>query len=646
MRPLRLVLALSLPCAAAAQDVPDEFSYFRSEAKVVTASRRPTPASTAPSTVYVVTSEDIRASGAQTLPDALRAVPGVDVMNDRTSHADVSIRGMNTVLNNRTLVLLDGKTVLNGFVDYVNWEAIPVTLEEVDRIEIVEGPASALYGSNAVHGVINIITKTPDRLSGGVVSYTAGERSTHVGQAVVGDRRGAHAWKVGTGWRSTNKFGDASAEASAVAKLHALYSYEFAEEKRISVSGGLSDHDVNISNGPSFDYGKSGFTRLDGRFGATTARLFWNFERTEFRENPTIPLHFRQDTYDATLERVLDLPAENYLTAGLNYRRNTATSDIFAPGRRDQALYALYAEDSWNASEHWTFVGSARADHHPFTDWQFSPRGSAIYSPSEAHSFRLSAASAYRNPTLLENYFDLSGTAPLTTVPGFTQTRFTILPNQGLDPERIQFYEAAHRGSFERLRTGVTAFYYRITNLVGSINMVDASAPPTLTQTVALTNAGETKAAGGELSVEYLASEWLTPYANYSYQSLIDQRLPQTTAHSSPRHKVNFGARVKRRLWSASADAHWVDATWWSDGSSTSNPVYAKVPAYFMLNVAATRRLTGRLDGLELTVAGYNVVDDHYELLPRQSATAPGRNGGPIKSRWSASAAWRFGLSR
>ena len=644
-----LLCAVLGAASAAAQETepnPDEFAFFRNEERVVTASRRPAAMPAAPATVYVVTSEQIRASGAQTLWDALRSVPGVDVMNDRTSHADIAIRGMNKVLNNRTLVLLDGKTVLNGFYDYTNWETIPVTLEEIDRIEVVEGPASALYGSNAMQGVINIITKTPDQLRGGVASVTAGERDTFVGQAVAGGRRGAHAYKVGAGWRSTDRFGNAHQEASAVAKAHALWSWDFADDSQWSVSGGVSNHDVNLSNGPSNDDGNTGFLRTDLRVGQTAARFFWNAGAGQFRDNPTIPFHLRYDTYDASLERSFDLPRDNALTAGASYRRNTAESDVFAPGKRDQALYALYFEDSWAASERWTFVGSARADRHPFTKWQFAPRASAIFTPNERHSLRATAASAYRNPTLLENYFDLSASIPVTNPPGFTSADVRVLPNTGLEAESIQFLEVAHRGSFDRLKTGVTGFYYRITKLARGLTTIDATAAPVLKETVMVTNGGETKALGAELSVEYQALAWLAPYANYSYQSLVDQDRQQTTARSAPMHKVNFGARAKGARWTAAAEASWVDATWWSDGTSSLNPVYARVPAYFVLNLAATRRLTGRYEGFEVTVAGSNIADRHYELLPRQSATAAGQNGGPIDQRWSGTLAYRFGGKR
>ena len=148
----------------------DLFEFFREEAQVITASRCPQPLSRTPATVYVVSGEELMTSGAQTLWDALRRVPGVDVINIRSLYGTVSIRGLGKPLNNRTLVLIDGRTLLDGYVDSPHWETAPTLLEEVDRIEVVEGPISALYGANAINGVINIITKKPEQLQGGQVS--------------------------------------------------------------------------------------------------------------------------------------------------------------------------------------------------------------------------------------------------------------------------------------------------------------------------------------------------------------------------------------------------------------------------------------------------------------------------------------------
>ncbi len=131
------------------------------EETVVTASRRAQTTLEAPNATTVITADDIRLSGATTIVDLLRRVPGAEVMAMGVGSTNVSFRGFNQRLANKVLVLLDGRTEYQDFLGLTIWPAIPVGLEEIERIEVIRGPGSALYGANAMLGVINIITKQP-----------------------------------------------------------------------------------------------------------------------------------------------------------------------------------------------------------------------------------------------------------------------------------------------------------------------------------------------------------------------------------------------------------------------------------------------------------------------------------------------------
>ncbi len=518
-----------------------------------------------------------------------------------------------------------------------------MTLEEIDRIEVVEGPSSALYGANAVNGVINIITKTPEQLKGGVVSYTGGERNTQMGTALIGDVKGAQAYKLDLGWRSTGKFADAAQQAEHVGKAHGSWSLDLPDGAKWSVSGGADQHSVDISNGPSFDVGDTGFLRTDLKRGGSSARFFWNWGHSSFRDYPVIPVDESYNTYDLTLEQNLELPFDNNLTAGGSWRRDTASSDIITPGVQVQDLWAAYVEDSWVPSERWTVVASGRADHHPLAGWSLSPRGSAIYAVSPEQTFRLTGSSAFRDPTIYDDYVSLFEDFPVNAPP-FTTLRVNFVSNPNLRPEKIQFFEAAYRGAYDRVKTSATGFVYRLTDIIAALPPTETLTPPVAVVTDALANSGETKAVGGELAVEFLMTPEISSFANYSYQSLIDQLPSQTTAHSAPKHKVNVGLKYKKRGWTFNVTGDWVDATYWSDGTSASNPVYDRVSAYLMLNVYAGYRFSGRWTGLELGVSGFNIADRHYETLPPQNSGAPGQEGVLIRSRWSGTLSYRFGL--
>lgn len=144
-----LVYVLSLTPSQATE--PDAFDFFREEARVITAARQPHARHEAPATVHVVSRRQLDAFGSYALWDALRAVPGVDVASARTAHPAVSLRGLNKLTNSRTLILVDGRRVLDAHTESADWEALPIPTDEIERIEIVEGPAATLEAGAAWH---------------------------------------------------------------------------------------------------------------------------------------------------------------------------------------------------------------------------------------------------------------------------------------------------------------------------------------------------------------------------------------------------------------------------------------------------------------------------------------------------------------
>jgi iron complex outermembrane receptor protein len=139
----------------------EELELIKEEETVSIASRYEQPISQAASNVYVITDEDIRQSGAPDLPTVLRRIPGMEVMQVTGADFNVSVRGDNQLIANKLLVMVDGRSIYVDTQGQVYWKAIPVTLPEIKRIEVLRGPASVLYGFNAFDGIINIITKSP-----------------------------------------------------------------------------------------------------------------------------------------------------------------------------------------------------------------------------------------------------------------------------------------------------------------------------------------------------------------------------------------------------------------------------------------------------------------------------------------------------
>jgi outer membrane receptor for ferrienterochelin and colicin len=326
------------------------------------------------------------------------------------------------------------------------------------------------------------------------------------------------------------------------------------------------------------------------------------------------------------------------------------TSSIFEPGLKIQDLWSLFLEDAWKPLDRWEFTYSGRLDRHPLTPLSFSQHGSAVFAASGAQTIRLSAGTSFRDPTLLENYFQFAqaipnpGAAPLTNPP-FTAIQAQIIGNHHLDPEKMFQVELAHDARFGAVQTTASIYYYKITDLINQTSpaLVSAVAPTVVTQSTYF-NHGGTRALGFQFGAETKPNSWLDVFANYSYQQLKDDDPSiQTDAQSAPRHKVNAGFSTKRRGLTTSLWSDWVGATYWNQSEPGTPTVYGKVPDYFLLNGRIGYAFSGRWDGWEIALSGFDMLDHaHYEIMPAASSVLPGQYGEIVRSRWTGTASYRF----
>jgi iron complex outermembrane receptor protein len=186
---LAVFLAL-LPASAAPQGGPGDLTALSLESlldmEVTSVARREQKLSQSASAVYVITQEDIRRSGATNIPDLLRMASGVQVAQIDSNKWSVSIRGFNGRFSRRLLVMIDGRSVYHPAFAGVYWEANEVLLEDVDRIEVIRGPGATMWGSNAVNGVINVITKHSGQTQGGLLTSGGGNQEGGFGAARFG----------------------------------------------------------------------------------------------------------------------------------------------------------------------------------------------------------------------------------------------------------------------------------------------------------------------------------------------------------------------------------------------------------------------------------------------------------------------------
>jgi iron complex outermembrane recepter protein len=218
--------------------------------EITSASRKEQRATDVAAAVFVITSEDIRRSGMTTIPDMLRMVPGVDVAQVNSNKWAVTIRGFNAVYANKLLVLVDGRTIYSPIFAGVLWDSVDVMLDDVEHIEVVRGPGAAIWGANAVNGVINIVTKSAAETQGGLVRVEGGGAGEQ-GAARYGGTLGAGSYRLFSQW---------SGRAESV-----------------TVDGApAGDPSRNVTTGFRADWpaGPSAFT-LEGDFSAGQSHALW-----------------------------------------------------------------------------------------------------------------------------------------------------------------------------------------------------------------------------------------------------------------------------------------------------------------------------------------------------------------------------------
>jgi iron complex outermembrane receptor protein len=373
------LLGLVHPAPSQAQSVDyTGFEQLFGEPVTTSATGKPQRISDVPANMEIITADDIRRSGADNIPDILQFVAGIDVRRYGFAAADVGIRGYNETSNPRLLVLLNGQQVYLDDLGRTQWYTLPVQLEEIRQIEIVKGPNTALFGFNAVSGVINIITFDPSRdtlntatLRGGTQGYIS---LSALGTAKIGDGGGLRLGADGFQAQEYKAIDVAPGDLryrSAPQRGAVSFDLRLEPSSGTQVFASGAAVDTRIWEATSSPYYGTDFERTNwARLGLTADTAIGLIGLTAYR-NELLYVYNGASEWENINDTVIvvqasdlvKLNAANTVRFGIDFRDNSATSDAVLAGRVGYRVYSGSAMWDWQITPSLSLTNAVRFDH-------------------------------------------------------------------------------------------------------------------------------------------------------------------------------------------------------------------------------------------------------------------------------------------
>jgi iron complex outermembrane receptor protein len=401
------------------------------EIEVTSVSRRSERLQDAAASIFVISAEDIRRSGATVLPEALRIAPNLQVARISASSYAISARGANNAIGNKLLVLIDGRTVYSPLFSGVFWDAQDVMLEDVERIEVISGPGAALWGANAVNGVINVITRSAQDTQGALAAAGGGNREAG-GAARYGGTFGTdgHYRVYGKGF---NQFNTERANGSAVKDRFDRGQAGFrtdwgGADSNFTVQGdaytGVSE--AGPAGKPTIE-GMNLLGRWNGRLADdSTLRIQAYYDRAE-RDDPFTYAN-KTDTVDIEFQHGFLLAGQHKVLWGGGYRNahdSTQTHFIaqnilpqaFVPSSRNLHWSNLFVQDEVPLGPKVDLTIGAKVETNVYTGAEYLPNVRLAWKVTDRHTVWGEASRAVRAPARLDTDFRLYLKLPGALIP-------------------------------------------------------------------------------------------------------------------------------------------------------------------------------------------------------------------------------------
>ncbi|MDX1644637.1 MAG: TonB-dependent receptor [Thermoanaerobaculia bacterium] len=476
-----VALLMASPLVAQDQGEMEEVE----EVIIVTASRTEQELHEVPAAVSVLTAEQIEQIPADDFGDLLRNVPGMNVTQISARDVNMSTRSSTGSLETAQLVLVDGRTLYLDFFGFVMWDFMPVDPREIKQVEVVRGPGSAVWGANAMSGVVNVITKRPREMVGTSLTVGGGELGTTLAGLTVAGASDRLGWKISGGYYEqdpydrptgfvpgtgspTNPQGtpypDFENRGTEQPKVDLRLDFDQTTDTTWRFSTGYAGTDglVHSGIGPFDINDKAEMTYFQADWNRRAAQisLYGNAldgDATNLLAvGPTgqpLQFFFESETYNLDVNNTSILGASNILTYGARLRKNEFDLSI-APGGDERDEWGVFLQDEILFGDKVRWLIGGRYDEIDPLDGVFSPRTTLLISPTPNNTLRFSYNEAFRSPSMVNNFLEIviinqvclaptpAGCALPYVFPSFAGG------NVNLEEERLEAIEVGWVGTF------------------------------------------------------------------------------------------------------------------------------------------------------------------------------------------------------
>jgi iron complex outermembrane receptor protein len=591
------------------------------DVEVTSVSRHPEKLLQSASAIQVITREDIRRSGATSIPEALRLADNLEVAQKNSHDWVISARGFNTALANKLLVMIDGRTVYTPLFSGVFWDVQDYLLEDIDRIEVISGPGGTLWGANAVNGVINIITRKATDTQGAYVEGGGGNQLQEFGGARYGGTLGDD-----TQFRVYGKYFDRGDES--IADGTAAGDSWHQEQGGFRMDSALSSQDeVNVhgdfydgrENETGGDAARTGGGNLVGQWthlsdSGSQMSLQSYYDRTHLADPiapatlgdiPIAPAGFLIDdltTFDVDFQYQLQLGLLNHVVWGVGYR---FTHDVvqnapglgFFPTTLNQNLYSAFLQDEIALRSDLALTVGSKIEHNDYTGFEFEPNLRLMWSGLQNQTIWSAISRAVRTPSRVDE--DLKEAAPplLVILEGASDFK----------SEEVLAYELGYRAQLDARTSVSLSTYFNDYDDVRSTSYTPATLLPFFFQ-----NNLEGHTYGSELSVIYQALDNWKLHLGYD---LLEEHLHvkagefdlDAALNETADPQQQFSIRSTATLFTAiefDTTLRWVDTLHTNNGATPGI-----VPSYFGLD----GRLAWRsARGIEVSLVAQNMLNPRH----------------------------------